>query len=163
MQRQNKLDYFKLVFIIVCVFLLQIYFVPVIEINFWRPDLILIIIIFIGHKYGPMTATIVGFVLGIFQDSLSVSPIGISSFANCIIGFLAGSIREYKMKSNTAYLFTILLLLSHGFLFYLIYHLKTEATYAYFIFTRIFPNTIYTFIIWLVSSYFFKSMVEESN
>lgn len=163
MQRQNKLDYFKIVLIIVCAFLLQIYFVPVIEINIWRPDLILIIILLIGHKYGPLTGTIVGFILGIFQDSLSASPIGISSFANCIIGFLAGSIREYKMKLNTTYLFTILLLLLHGFLFYMIYHIKTEATYTYFIFTRIFPNTIYTFIIWLVSSYFIKSMIEEST
>jgi len=163
MQRQNRLDYFKIVFIIVCAFLLQIYLVPVIEINIWRPDLIIIIVLFIGYKYGAISATLVGFVLGIFQDSLSVSPIGISSFANCIIGFLAGSIREYKMKSNTAYLFTILLLLLHGFLFYLIYHLKTEATFAYFVFTRIFPNTIYTFIIWLISSYFFQPMMQEST
>ena len=161
MQRQNKLDYIKLLFIIICAFLLQTYLVPVLEINVWRPDLIIIIVLFIGYKYGALTATLSGFVLGIFQDSLSASPIGISSFANCIVGFLAGSFREYKMKSNTAYLTTILLLLLHGFLFYLIYHVKTEATYTYLIFTRIFPNTIYTFIIWLISSYFFKSMMEE--
>ena len=163
MQKQNKLDYFKIGFIIVCTFLLQTYLVPVLEINIWRPDLILIIILFIGYKYGAISATIAGFILGIFQDSLSVSPVGISSFANCTVGFLAGSIREYKFKSNTAYLFTILLLLLHGFLFYLIYHIKTETTYTYLIFTRIFPNTIYTFIIWLISSYFFKSMMEEST
>ena len=161
MPRQNKLDYIKLLFIIFCAFLLQTYLVPVLEINVWRPDLIIIIVLFIGYKYGALPATLAGFVLGIFQDSLSASPIGISSFANCIVGFLAGSFREYKMKSNTAYLTTILLLLLHGFLFYLIYHVKTEASYTYLIFTRIFPNTIYTFIIWLISSYFFKSMMEE--
>jgi rod shape-determining protein MreD len=163
MQRQNKLDYIKLLFIIICAFLLQTYLVPVLEINVWRPDLIIIVVLFIGYKYGALAATLAGFVLGIFQDSLSASPIGISSFANCIVGFLAGSFREYKMKSNTAYLTTIILLLLHGFLFYMIYHVKTEATYTYLIFTRIFPNTIYTFIIWIISSYFFKSMMEEPN
>ncbi len=163
MQRQNKFDYIKILFIIICAFLLQIYLVPVLEINVWRPDLILIVVLFIGYKYGALAATLSGFILGIFQDSLSASPIGISSFANCIAGFLAGSFREYKIKSNTAYLSTILLLLLHGFLFYMIYHAKTEASYTYLIFTRIFPNTIYTFIIWLISSYFFKSMMEEST
>ena len=150
-------------FLIVCAFLLQTYLVPVLEINIWRPDLIVIIVIFIGYKYGAISATLAGFILGIFQDSLSASPVGISSFANCIVGFLAGSIREYKFKSNTAYLFTIILLLFHGLMFYLIYHVKTEASYTYLIFTRVFPNTIYTFMIWLVASYFFKSMLEEST
>ena len=163
MQRQNKLDYIKLSFIIICAFLLQSYLVPVLEINVWRPDLIIIVILFIGYKYGALTATLMGFILGVFQDSLSASSIGISSFANCIVGFFAGSIREYKMKSNIAYLITILLLLLHGLLFYLIYHIKSETTYTYLIFTRVFPNTIYTFIIWLISSYFFKSLLEESS
>jgi rod shape-determining protein MreD len=163
MQRQNKFDYFKIGFIIVCAFLLQTYLVPVLEINIWRPDLIVIIVLFIGYKYGAISATLAGFILGIFQDSLSASPIGISSFANCIVGFLAGSIREYKFKSNTAYLFTILLVLLHGFLFYLIYQFKTETTYTYLIYSRVFPNTIYTFIIWIISSYFFTFMIEETT
>lgn len=163
MNQPNNFDYFKIGIIIICAFLLQTYLVPVIEINIWRPDLVLIIILFIGYKYGALSATIVGFMLGIFQDSLSVSPIGISSFANCVIGFLAGSIREYKFKSNTAYLFTILLILLHGLLFYLIYQFKSETTYTYLIYARVFPNTIYTFVIWLISSYFFTSMIEEST
>jgi rod shape-determining protein MreD len=114
-----------------------------------------------GYKYGALTATIVGFALGLFQDSLSASPIGISSFANSIVGFLAGSFREFKIKSNTAYLTTILLLLLHGFLFYLLYHIKSEASYSFLIFTRIFPNTIYSFLVWLVVSNFFKSIIEQ--
>jgi len=113
MPRQNKVDYIKLSFLIIGAFLLQSYLVPVLEINVWRPDLIIIVILFIGYKYGALSATLAGFVLGIFQDSLSASPFGISSFANCIVGFFAGSIREYKMKSNTAYLITILLLMVH--------------------------------------------------
>jgi rod shape-determining protein MreD len=163
MNRLNKFEYFKIGFIIVCTFILQTYLVPVLEINIWRPDLILIVILFIGYKYGAVSATLAGFVLGIFQDSLSVSPVGISSFANCITGFLAGSIREYKFKSNTAYLFTILLILLHGLLFYMLYQFKTETTYTYLIYSRVFPNTIYTFIIWIISSYFFTSMIDEST
>lgn len=163
MNRQIKFDYFKIAFIIVCAFLLQTYLVPVLEINIWRPDLILIVILFVGYKYGALSATLVGFVLGIFQDSLSASPVGISSFANCVIGFLAGSIREYKFKSNTAYLFTILLILLHGLLFFMIYQFKTETNFTYLIYARVFPNTIYTFVIWLISSYFFAPMSEEST
>lgn len=163
MPRQNKIDYFKITFLIISAFLFQTYLIPVLEINVWRPDLILIVILIIGYKYGPLSATLLGFIIGIFQDSLSANPVGISSFANCIVGFLAGTFREYKIKSNIAYLTTILLLLLHGFLFYLIYQFKTETTYTYLILTRIFPNSIYTFLIWLISSYFFKSIIEESG
>ena len=161
MQRQNRFEYIKIFFIILFAFILQIYLVPVLEINVWRPDLILIVILFMGYKYGAVTGTIVGFALGLFQDSLSANPIGISSFANSIVGFLAGSFREFKIKSNTAYLTTILLLLLHGFLFYLLYHIKSEASYTFLIFTRIFPNTIYSFLVWLVVSNFFKSIIEQ--
>jgi rod shape-determining protein MreD len=138
--------------------------VPVLEINnIWRPDLIVIVVLFIGYKYGAMTATLAGFLLGIFQDSLSANPIGISSLANSIVGFMAGSFREFKIKSNTAYLTTVLLLLLHGFLFYLLYQIKSETSYTFLVFTRIFPNTIYSFLIWLMASYFFKSLIEESD
>ncbi len=163
LQRNTKFDFLKTLVLIIGAFLLQTFLVPVIEINVWRPDLILIITLLIGYKYGAVTGTFIGFGLGIFQDSLSASPMGISSLANCIVGFLAGNIKEYKFGSHGTILITILLMLLHGFIFYAIYQFKTETTYIYLLLTRVFPNTIYSFLIWLIVSFLFKPFAEEIN
>jgi rod shape-determining protein MreD len=158
-----KLQYDKIesVFLIIGSLLLQAFLTPVIAINVWRPDLVLIVVILMGYRYGALAGTLIGFSLGIFQDSISVSPIGISSLANCIIGFLAGTTKGFRLGSYGMVLSTIILMLIHGLIFFAIYHLKTESTYAYLIVTRVFPNTIYTFIIWLVTSYFFKPLTDS--
>ena len=54
----------------------------------------------------------------------------------------------------------IFLILIHGSIFYLFYQFRTETTYFYLIFTRVFPNTIYTFFIALFISIFVKSRLE---
>ena len=157
----NKIEIIQSIFLVIGSVFLQTFLVPVLEINVWRPDLILIVTIIIGYKYGAITGILIGFILGLIQDSISVSPIGLSSLANCIIGFLSGNIKEFKLGSYGAILFTILFMLIHGLIFYALYQFKTETTYSYLILTRVFPNTIYSFIIWLFISFIFKPFMEE--
>ena len=141
--------------------LLQFSFIPLIEIGIWRPDLILLFTLYIGYRFGAVPGTLSGFLLGIIQDAISPNPIGISALANCIVGFFAGQVVALKLSYNARILVSILLILMHGAIFFLIYQFKTEATYFYFIFSRVFPNTIYTFLIGLFLSLFFKSQLEK--
>jgi rod shape-determining protein MreD len=157
MPREAKFTVAKIVIIGVIILVLQIYFIPIIEITVWRPDLVLLLTLYIGYSYGVMQGTISGFSLGLLQDALSPNPIGISSLANCIVGFLAGQGRQLKLAYNAKILLTILLILIHGSIFFLLYQFKTEATYLYLLFTRVFPNTIYTFLIGLLISVFMRS------
>jgi len=159
-----KLEYDKIEsgILVAGALILQASLIPVIALNVWRPDLILIITILMSYRYGAIAGTLIGFSLGLFQDSISVSPIGISSLSNSVIGFLAGNIKGFRLGSYGQTLGTILMMLFHGLIFFALYNFKTETTYTYLIFTRVFPNTIYTFLIWLVVSFFFKPLTNNN-
>ena len=161
MPQQNNYLFIRIVILSVIALFLQTYFIPLIQIVVWRPDLILLLILYIGYSYGVVQGTLAGFILGIFQDSLSPVPIGISSLANFIVGFLAGQTRQLKLSLNAKILLSILLILVHGSLYFLLYQFKTEATYFYLLVTRVFPNTVYTFIIGLLISLFFRPRYES--
>jgi rod shape-determining protein MreD len=54
------------------------------------PDLGLIVIVFVAIRRGSMTAQLSGFVCGLVEDSLSLSPLGFHAFLRTVIGFLYG-------------------------------------------------------------------------
>lgn len=150
-----------ILFIGLLAILVQAFFVPIIEIGVWRPDLVLIAILYIGYRYGMISGALAGFVLGILQDALSPLPLGISSLAGSIIGFSAGQVRQLKLAVNARILATVLLILIHGCIFYFFYQLRSESTFIYLLLTRVFPNTIYTFVLGLVLSFFIRPNLEE--
>lgn len=141
--------------------LLQAFFIPLLEIGVWRPNIILLVVIYVGFRYGVITGVITGFILGIFQDSMSPLPIGISSMANSIIGFGTGQIRQLKLSYNAKVLAAVILILIQGCIFYFFYQIQSELTYIYLLLTRVFPNTIYTFFIGLLISFFMKKKLED--
>jgi rod shape-determining protein MreD len=53
-------------------------------------DLVLIVVVFIAIKSGPVTGTVAGTVAGLIQDSLGPGILGIGGLAKTIVGFLAG-------------------------------------------------------------------------
>jgi rod shape-determining protein MreD len=161
MLKDKKYTSMNVVLVGAVMLLLQIFFIPLIEIAIWRPDVILLFTIFIGYRYGVVYGTLTGFILGIFQDSIGPGTMGFSSLANCIVGFLAGQSRQLKLAYNVKILITIFLILTHGIIFYLFYQFRTDTSYSYLILTRVFPNTIYTFGIGLLLSVFFKSDLES--
>lgn len=161
MPHESKYSIIRLLILSISALSLQIYFIPLIEIAVWRPDLILLLTLYVGYSYGVVQGTIAGFILGVFQDSLSPNPIGISALANCVVGFLAGQARQLKLSYNAKILVSILLILAQGIIFFLLYQFKTEATYFHLLVTRAFPNTVYTFIIGLLISVFVRSRIES--
>jgi len=102
-----------------------------------------------------------GFLLGILQDSMSPLPLGITSFTNSVIGFAAGQIRQFKLAYNAQILASVILILVQGCVFFFFYQFLSEANYGYLLLTRVFPNTIYTFLIGLLISFFYASKSEN--
>ena len=141
--------------------LLQAFFVPIIEIGVWRPDIVLLAVIYIGYRYGVIPGILSGFILGLIQDSMSPLPLGTTSFVNSLIGFVAGQIRQFKLAYNARILTTVILILAQGCLFFFFYQFNSEANYGYLLLTRVFPNTVYTFIIGLLISFFTSSKLEN--
>ena len=58
-----------------------------------KPDISLIILVFIAIHTGRMVGQLSGFISGLIQDFLSLSPLGFHSLIRTILGFLFGSIQ----------------------------------------------------------------------
>ena len=54
-------------------------------------DLVLIVVVFVAIKSGPVTGLLGGTVAGLIQDALSSGILGIGGLAKTIVGFLAGA------------------------------------------------------------------------
>ena len=161
MATDNRTNIIFILLIGLLAILVQAFFVPIIEIGVWRPDIVLIAILYIGYRYGMISGALTGFFLGIIQDALSPLPLGISSLAGSIIGFAAGQVRQLRLAVNARVLATVFLILIHGCIFYFFYQLRSESTFIYLLLTRVFPNTIYTFMLGLVLSFFIRPKFEE--
>ena len=53
-------------------------------------DLVLIVVVFVAIKSGPVTGLLAGTVAGLIQDALSSGLLGIGGLAKTIVGFLSG-------------------------------------------------------------------------
>jgi rod shape-determining protein MreD len=53
-------------------------------------DLVLIVVVYVAIKSGPVTGLMAGTVAGLIQDALSSGVLGIGGLAKTIVGFLAG-------------------------------------------------------------------------
>lgn len=155
--RDERISLIELVILSFFAFVLQIYFVPFIEITSWRPNLILLMVLLIGHRSGPVYGTIVGFAFGVLQDGLGAGTLGMTAMANSLAGFFAGYTGPLKLTVNGKTLAAIVLILFHGIIYIAFYQFKTEATFLTLLFTRVFPNTIYTFTIGMVSALLLKN------
>jgi rod shape-determining protein MreD len=163
MSFQKRYSALYLIIVSSVALLIQIYFIPLIEIKIWRPDLIILVVIYTGYRFGVINATITGFLLGIIQDLLGTNLLGISALSNCIVGFLAGQTKQMKFSINAKTLTTIILILLNSSIFYFFYQINSEATFVYLLFTRVFPNTIYTFLAGIIVYIFMKSHIEGNK
>ncbi len=89
MNRDVRVTIFTILAISVCV-LLQSTLLNRIAIRGVRPDLALIVLIFVSMRRGSMVGQISGFAAGIFEDLMNVSPLGFHSLMRTLIGYLYG-------------------------------------------------------------------------
>lgn len=73
-------------------------------------DLVLIVVVYIALKGGPVTGLVAGTVAGLIQDSLSSGILGIGGLAKTIVGFLAGVLGTQFIVTAPLPRFMILLL-----------------------------------------------------
>lgn len=64
-----------------------------IEIGGVAPDLVLIVLIFIGNRNGVMPAQVAGFVAGVVLDVLGLAPLGFYALVYTVIGAVYGVTR----------------------------------------------------------------------
>ncbi len=81
---------------------LQAAVVPRLSIGGIQPDLFLVLIFGLSLSTGSELATAAGFLIGLYQDSLSGAPLGLNAFTLSLIGFLVSRMsRQVKTAELT--------------------------------------------------------------
>lgn len=73
-------------------------------------DLVLIVVVYIALKFGPVTGLVAGTVAGLIQDALSSGILGIGGLAKTIVGFLCGVLGTQFILTAVLQRFVLLLL-----------------------------------------------------
>jgi len=72
-----------------------------------KPNFLLVIIIFFAFRHSVFESGIMGFVLGILEDSLSGSTFGINGFTKLIIGLVVSTIKKVYTENLISILLSI--------------------------------------------------------
>ncbi len=144
-----------LVFFIVA-FILQFTVIKYLQIYYWKPDLLLILVVFFAYRYGQNWGMTVGFLAGLTQDLLSAHVVGVLALSKTIAAFIAGSFQG-KVIGRSQFL---LLLFGCGFAHDLIYFFfntlgENFSLQSLFLLYTI-PNLVYTLIIGFFVFYLFE-------
>lgn len=79
--------------LVICALILQSTLFSIISIGGVKPDLTLIMLIFISYRKGHVAGQVAGFSAGLIEDFLSLTPLGFHSLIKTLIGFLYGYIQ----------------------------------------------------------------------
>jgi rod shape-determining protein MreD len=99
-------------------------------------DLVLIVVVFVAIKSGPVTGLLAGTVAGLIQDALSSGILGIGGLAKTVVGFLSGVLGTQFIVTAPLPRFLLLLLATglHAAIFMGLYTLlnlrQFEAPYS---------------------------------
>jgi rod shape-determining protein MreD len=127
----------------------------------WRPDLVLVIVLLIGKRFGAAGGSTAGFILGIIQDSLSGMPVGITAMPKAIAGYFIGKTKGSGQSGTIHFVFFIVLIFLHELITYAFFQYKSELSYLYFLYSRVFPNSAYTMIMLFIVNGFFNKYFTE--
>ena len=149
---------FKIWLLLLVVFIFQYLLSDILTIKYYRPDFIVMYILYFGLFFGPFYGVISGFCIGLLVDfTPMVSYFGISPLTYSITGFFAGHLQN-KYNRLSPFIFHsiwIVLIAFHFLVFtYFKYQLLFEIDKLQFIF-RWFASYIYTLFFLLIFQYFF--------
>ena len=88
-------------------------------------DLVLIVVVYVGIKSGPVTGLLAGTVAGLIQDALAAEVLGIGGLAKTLVGFMAGVLGTQFIVTAPLPRFLLLLVATalHGAIFMGLYSL----------------------------------------
>ena len=149
---------FKIWLLLLVVFIFQYLLSDILTIKYYRPDFIVMYILYFGLFFGPFYGVISGFCIGLLVDfTPMVSYFGISPLTYSITGFFTGHLQN-KYNRLSPFVFHsiwIVLIAFHFLVFtYFKYQLLFEIDKLQFIF-RWFASYIYTLFFLLIFQYFF--------
>ncbi|MBA7663037.1 hypothetical protein ES703_71070 [subsurface metagenome] len=126
-----------------------------------KPDLLLILVIFIGLYKGPISGAWYGFLAGILLDLFSPTPLGTNAFSKTVLGFLAGAVAPllyFKAPFTQGLLLFIGMFLEGMILFILLSSFHLAPPFRHCFLYIILPASLYTSLLAPLFFYAFKKV-----
>lgn len=144
--------------LLIIVFIIQFLLSDILTIQYYRPDFMVIYILYFGLYFGPFYGVLGGFFIGLLVDiTPMVSYFGISPLTYSLTGFFSGYLQNrYNRVSPFVYHSSWIVLIAFHFLIfsYIKYQLLFEIDKVLFIFRWI-SSFLYTLFFLLILQYFF--------
>ncbi len=133
--------------LVVVALLFQSTVVPYLQIGRWKPDLLLVVVVFISIQRGPIWGTTAGFVVGLLGDLLSAQLIGSGALVKSVAGFLAARLSPL-FDARSQFLFTLLLVsFVHDLSYFFLNTLGQNISWNRIVFVFTIPNVFYTVLV----------------
>ena len=113
------------IFLLILAFILQTTWIHAFEIIGLRPDLVVLVLIYIALRSGSFEATLLGFAIGLIQDIDMPHNLGLNALVNAIVGFAVGWVRLHITAEN--FLVQIALIFGAVLLHDLIYYIGDSS------------------------------------
>ena len=117
-----------------------------------RPDVVLIVIVYIGIRSGELEATIFGFVTGFLLDVYNPAFMGVNAFSNSVVGFAVGYSRAGIVAENFRAQVLLLLIVSliHDLLYFGLSSMSNPMKIVSSVFRYGIGTAVYTALIGLM-------------
>jgi len=131
-----------------------------------KPDILFIIIVYMGYSFGSFNGEVSGFIGGILQDSVSTGPLGLLTFPKVAVGMLIGFFGRDVIKSTILSITLIMFLASliKGvitlFLCYIFHQAQAEQIYK-IILPESFYNAILSPLLFLLLDKIFENDLDK--
>jgi rod shape-determining protein MreD len=155
-----RLNYFFPILLFFPLLFLQIILVPLISIDGFVPDLILILLVYYTLKEGQLYGTILGFIFGLLFDLITGGILGSTMFTKTLVGFIAGYFYNANKKDLyfKEYSFLLIILLCSvidSVAFSIISSFEITSNLISIIFNRGLIPAIYTTVISVLITIFY--------
>lgn len=131
--------------------------VPKIAISNVKPDLILILVIFVGRLEGKVVGELFGFFIGLIADFIGVgSFLGLSALSKTIAGYLAGSLWKKERSWNPIYFHTmeVLIFIIHFSIVFFVNFKGSELTAQYIFVRYVLTYSAYSLVFYYLTKHF---------
>lgn len=130
----------------------QVSIVPRIAIAGIRPDLTILLVVIAGMRGGPITGTLVGFMIGLLQDLLAPETLGMNALAKSIIGWQVGKLSGQLAIEGPPLYFGLVsaAVLAHDVIYLLCLTRLDIGKFLLTFVTHAIPDAIYTGIVALL-------------
>jgi rod shape-determining protein MreD len=134
---------------LIAAFLIQLLFLDYVKIASVKPDLLVILVVFIAIFFGAGAGAEAGFVSGLLKDTYSLDIFGVNIVLLSLIGLIAGMLspkffRESKLTQLLlVFASSVLYMISHYFVSSLILNVSYVSLPEY-LYGLILPSSLYT-------------------